>query len=206
MFRYRCFVSLAFVGWLSAAVAGLAVMWTYEARPGLAAEAPARWPGESTLPFDRAKQTMLVWIHPRCPCTHATVSELDRLLTHLPNNVSCRVVISQPRGCDESFLQTSLTSTIGRLSRAELIVDRDQIEAKRFGVSTSGQVLLYDRDARLTFAGGITASRGHEGDNQGTATLRKLFREQKHSPACCQGNAVYGCDLFGAVDDPDPST
>ena len=205
MFRNRYFLSLAFVGWLSAAVAGMAVMWTYQARPGLGADAPARWPGESTLPFDRAKQTLLVWIHPRCPCTHATVRELDRLLTHLPGDVNCRVVISQPPGCDESFLQTSLTSTVGRLSRAEVIVDRDQIEAKRFGVSTSGQVLLYDRDARLTFAGGITASRGHEGDNRGTAAIREIFRAAQ-SPACCQGNAVYGCDLFGAADDPDPST
>ncbi len=39
------------------------------------------------------------------------------------------------------------------------------------GSSTSGQVLLYDPSGRLAFSGGITAARGHVGDNAGSDAI-----------------------------------
>jgi hypothetical protein len=42
-------------------------------------------------------------------------------------------------------------------------------------VSTSGHVLLYDAGGRLTFSGGITASRGQRGDRYGrNAVLARI--------------------------------
>lgn len=42
---------------------------------------------------------------------------------------------------------------------------------RRFGAYTSGQVMLYDTDRRLAFNGGITGSRGHEGNNKGRQAI-----------------------------------
>ena len=49
----------------------------------------------------------------------------------------------------------------------EVVSDEDDAQSAAFGAAVSGQTLLYDREGRLIFSGGITAARGHAGDNAG---------------------------------------
>jgi len=75
----------------------------------------------------------------------------------------------------------------------QVMRDDDGVEAARFGAATSGQVILYDRDGGLLFTGGITASRGHAGDNDGRNAIVSLLgrgRETRHS------SPVFGCSLL----------
>ena len=71
-------------------------------------------------------------------------------------------------------------------------LDAEGAERRRFGIHTSGQVLVYDAAGRLAFAGGVTAARGHEGPNPGQAALTALLRDG--SPASSNW-AVFGCPL-----------
>ncbi len=73
------------------------------------------------------------------------------------------------------------------------------MEAGRFGVKGSGHVLLYQPSGRLVFSGGITPSRGHEGDNPGRAAVISLVL-QGRSPV--NRTPVYGCPL---LEPPAPS-
>ena len=66
-------------------------------------------------------------------------------------------------------------------------------EARRFGVSTSGQTLLYDNAGALLFAGGITGARAHQGDNDGRRSIVALLNRE--TPARTATN-VFGCSLF----------
>ena len=72
-------------------------------------------------------------------------------------------------------------------------LDEGGVEASRFGAATSGQAILYDGDGRLVFSGGITAARGHFGDNAGSQALARLLIDgmpsRPHTP-------VFGCALF----------
>ena len=43
--------------------------------------------------------------------------------------------------------------------------------AAQFHANTSGEVLVYDRLGKLCFHGGITAARGHAGDNLGESAV-----------------------------------
>ncbi len=65
-------------------------------------------------------------------------------------------------------------------------------EARRFGMATSGHVLLYDPEGRRIFSGGITPARGHRGDNRGRqAVLDRILGTERgiaESP-------VFGCAL-----------
>jgi hypothetical protein len=72
--------------------------------------------------------------------------------------------------------------------------DEGGVEAKRFGVATSGHVLLFDRAGRLLFSGGITPARGHEGDSLGRdALIERLAGTRTISgPAT---SPVFGCPL-----------
>lgn len=180
----------------------MAVLWSYQAKPGAAAAAPVKWPSGSQISTEASQPTLLVWIHPRCPCTRATIRELERLLVHLPDELDCQVVVTQPAGCENQFIETDLTRAARRLPGVTVVVDQQQTEAKRFGVGTSGQTLLYGADRSLLFSGGITAGRGHEGDSLGATSIKKMLAEGTPAlgmePAsveadCC---SVYGCGLF----------
>ena len=57
-------------------------------------------------------------------------------------------------------------------------------------------LVLYDRDARLAFSGGMTASRGHEGDSHGrSAVTRLVLTGASHRSRA----PVYGCPLQSAA-------
>ncbi len=65
--------------------------------------------------------------------------------------------------------------------------------SRRFGVLTSGHVLVYDQSGRLRYSGGITPARGHRGENFGrNAVLAALGGER----AECPGVPPFGCPLF----------
>jgi hypothetical protein len=69
-------------------------------------------------------------------------------------------------------------------------------EAKLFGAKTSGDVLLFGANGKLIFAGGITASRGHEGDNPGAdAMLKALGESRRNKVSTTTATPVFGCSL-----------
>lgn len=75
----------------------------------------------------------------------------------------------------------------------KLDVDNDAAEARLFGSQTSGQVMLYDINGQLLFKGGITASRGHSGDNDGRRAIVSLLTQRSEDRA---ETPVFGCPLF----------
>ena len=60
-------------------------------------------------------------------------------------------------------------------------------------MATSGHALLFDRDGRLLFRGGITPARGHEGDNFGASAIAARLAGR---PARAEA-PVFGCPIAG---------
>ena len=83
--------------------------------------------------------------------------------------------------------------TAAAIPGVTLVRDEDGREARRFGGATSGQALLYDGEGALRFAGGITGSRSHAGDNTGRRSLVALLSGTEPEQAA---TSVYGCPLF----------
>ena len=77
--------------------------------------------------------------------------------------------------------------------------DDDGREARLFHAETSGHTALYGAQGQLIFDGGITVSRGHEGDNDGTEAILALLHDK--TPDRAQ-TPVYGCLIL----QPDPKT
>ncbi|MDP9115261.1 MAG: RedB protein, partial [Acidobacteriota bacterium] len=65
-------------------------------------------------------------------------------------------------------------------------------EAKRFGATTSGSVLLYSSKGELLFAGGVTASRGHVGENFGLSRLQAALQTGHPDDLL---SPIFGCGL-----------
>jgi hypothetical protein len=72
-----------------------------------------------------------------------------------------------------------------------LSFDGDGSESRRFGSHTSGDVLIYGADGKLAFCGGITAGRGHRGEN--------LAADAAKLAATGQGNNTVKMPVFGCA-------
>lgn len=186
------------IGWVAVSIWGLAVgsgfvlLTTYQNAPGTPAQAPATWPADSQIEPASQQATLLVFVHPHCPCTDATMEELARLMRHVQGRVRTRAVFLQPESFGADWARTSLWRRAESIAGVVPRRDRAGRETDRFGVATSGQVLLYGADGALRFQGGITAGRGHEGDNAGRAALRALLTGNR--PAKNQ-TFVFGCSM-----------
>ena len=188
--------------WASAVLAGMVGTVRYETRPGptaagAAAGAPAQWPATVHLSRDAHRPTLVMSLHPHCPCSRASVHELEMLMSRADARVSAHVLFVQPNGAPNDWLNTDLWNDARAIPRMSVEVDSNGSDSAALGATTSGQVVMYDANGNLQFAGGITDGRGHEGDNAGVDAILALLRDQK---ASTNSTPVYGCPLCGASD------
>ena len=95
--------AVAGISWLVAVAAGLAVLWSYENAPGIPATPPDHWPAASSLRRLPGVATLVMLVHPRCPCSRASLEELDRLMAHIPGVLLAHVVFVKPAGLPEDW-------------------------------------------------------------------------------------------------------
>ncbi|HEV7281811.1 MAG TPA: hypothetical protein VGN57_16540 [Pirellulaceae bacterium] len=189
----------AFLGWCIAAPG----VWLWMSGYGFTtyavtdASAPEKWPQESGLERAIDRPTLLFFVHPRCPCTRASIRQLEMLLGGSELTPRQRpkliAVATLPADAAEDWRSTTAMEDISQLPNALVNWDVGGIEASRFGAVTSGTILLYDADGARVFAGGITASRGHEGPNVGCDRLAAALRHNDRSLP--EPTPVFGCRL-----------
>jgi hypothetical protein len=151
------------------------------------------FPRSSAVLLVTDKLTLVFFAHPHCPCTRASLHELDGLLAETQNRVSVTVVFTIPDGVPAHWEEGDLWKSATRIPGLRVIRDQGGGEAHRFDVEGSGHVLLYAPSGKLLFSGGITASRGHEGDNLGRSAIVSFILDG-HSPV--SHTPVFGCSLL----------
>jgi hypothetical protein len=179
--------------WLVLLGIGFLMLWQYGMRPGEAATVPGVWPDQVTLPRSSQTNTLLMFVHPWCPCTRASVNELARLQPLVQDRVQMFVVVLDPEGGNFDWRQAAVVKRASTISGAQLICDQHGKIARSFGVTTSGAVVLYDSAGKLLFHGGLTGSRGYEGDSLGRAEILARLHGDRDVPHCPD---VFGCPLF----------
>ena len=193
---------LAAAVWLAAVGFCMALIQQYSVTPGDAGTPPAHWPAESRIPLDPKLPTLVLFAHPHCPCTRATMGELDLLMARVQGRAKVQVWFLKPDGTAESWTNTDLWSSAAAIPGVTVQEDRSGREANLFHAETSGQTLLYHPDGHLMFQGGITIARGHAGDNPGRSALYNLLTDhQVNEPLASEALAqiktpVFGCSLF----------
>lgn len=188
---FRPALLLVFCLWLGLGAGGYTWLVRYSSTVGETSPAPR------TLPFPRATDTasarpqLLLALHPRCPCSLATVRELAKILTRAPNAGDVTVLMYKPASEPDSWLQGALFDECRRMN-CQIRPDPDGNLAASLGSLTSGQVLLYAADGTLRYQGGITISRGHEGDNAGEGAVTEILRGSR---ALHGSMPVFGCPI-----------
>jgi glyoxylase-like metal-dependent hydrolase (beta-lactamase superfamily II) len=132
-----------------------------------------------------------MFVHPRCPCSRASLAELREIMAQANGRLNAFVLFLRPQGTADVWEHTATWAAAQDIPGVAVRVDRDGAEAARFGAATSGHTVLYNAEGRLLFAGGITAARGHVGDNSGRQSVLALLDNKSAAPA----HLVYGCRL-----------
>lgn len=189
----------ALVLWSASLSVGFNILFSYEARPGPKTSTPQQWPSESALQFDRSRANLLLFVHPHCPCSRATIAEVAKLLTRYAGKLDVQIMMYKPAALTVNWTQTDLWDGAAKLPGVRLKIDQDGTEATRFHALISGQTLLYDSRGHLLFAGGITQGRGHVGANRGSEAIAVLLDSGNIQPV---STPVFGCYLHGQVQSP----
>lgn len=151
------------------------------------------WPASSRLEHDSKKFTLVTFIHPHCPCSRASLHELCKIMSRAYKNINCQVVFLKPEEFESGWEKTDLFQTAKTIPGVKCLIDKNGDEAMNFSARTSGQVFMYDSKGKLVYSGGITGSRGHEGDNPGQLSIEALAMNKESKNSC---SPVFGCPLF----------
>lgn len=194
LYLYEKTMGRSFTIWLMSIVIATGALWAYEKTPGPIGSQPMNWPTNSLLHQRKGAGVVLLFVHPQCPCSAATLKNFDALPK--PEHFDFSVVFTMPIDAEDTWKETSNVRLASRIPSCQVYFDQNGTITKQFGVSTSGHCLAYDSDHVLRFTGGLTVSRGHEGDNQGMTGLSDVLAltttPQSAHPA---SYPIYGCPL-----------
>lgn len=208
---------------------GFHSLMLYKGRAGNSHPTPNTWPTNVLLALANDKPTVVMFAHPQCPCTKASLGELESLLSKANNRIEAFIIFYRPvesgdvgvfhriqanreggisesdarnvpeRPSDRTPFESWTNTPSIRIAKAipgiRLRFDPNGIVSKRFGAETSGHTVVYSPGGHLLFSGGITASRGHLGDNVGFETVLNLVNGNS-ALVKPTSTPIFGCELF----------
>ena len=125
------------------------------------------------------------------------MAELAKIMARTAGRLRAYVVFISPSTVNPEWGDTELRKTASQIPGVTVITDQGGETARRFGGETSGHTFLFDRSGRCVFSGGITAFRGHAGDNLGeTAIVARINGDS----AATNSTLVFGCALNNEKD------
>ncbi len=193
MKRWKLFLLIA--AWFVGIAAALHALMIYKGTSGTAGKTPESWQKNELVALSSEKPLLLMFAHPRCPCTRASLGELEQLVAQAKDRFEPVVLFYEPQQDSEAWTKTSLIQAAQSVPGVRVILDKEGFVAKQFGVETSGHTVIYNSDGRLLFSGGITGARGHQGENAGFDSVLKVVNNAAVSSSP-QKTKVFGCELF----------
>ena len=131
--------------WLTSTAVGFGLWQEYEATPGAA-------PAASQVLAATEHPRVVVYLHPRCPCSRATLDELALVLEQ-HRDAEVEIVFVRPPGVEAGWELGELWDRASALSGVRIRVDMDGTEAKAAGAATSGTVIYSNEAGRSALSG-----------------------------------------------------
>ena len=117
---------------------------------GSAASPIHRWPATSQLVRDPGRPTLIMFVHPHCPCSRATLAELDRLLSPRRDRVAVRIVMVRPSGFEAGCGTVRPWPAARADRRSEVLTTRMASKRDDFGANFRRDHVVHSRrPARL---------------------------------------------------------
>lgn len=177
---------LFLVLWAGLIAAGFGAAWKYETVSGRASTLAYRPEGAG------ASRRLTMFVHPECPCTHASLLGIRSLIAEGLDPSSVEIVVVGDKASVASLRRSKNAMEAQTIPGVQVTYDPDGSIADKFGASTSGQVFLFGEDGAVLFRGGITDLRGHEGPSVGLESLRQALHGQTPE---VRETRVLGCEF-----------
>jgi hypothetical protein len=178
--------------WITAVGIGMWSLMAFDTTPGGSGLTSATWPSGTSTVFHAGRINLVMFAHPNCPCTRASLGELGEIMVRSKGLISARVLFYQPTKRPADWGKDDLSGLARALPQVTVQDDIDGMEAARFGATTSGYTVVYDVYGKLQFRGGITRARGQVGASAGRQIILSLLNQTQVT----EGEApVFGCAL-----------
>ncbi len=193
-------VRLAIVGcaWLGTICAGFVWLGLSDAQPGSRGAPPVQLAAVPELQADSGLVSLTCFIHPQCPCTRATLRDLERVATHVRETAQLRVVVAYPSDHPE-WMSTATVAFASTISGVRIVPDPGGLLTAACGVKTSGHTLIYGPEGDLRYSGGLVPLRNHEGNAETRDCVLQVIESQPKRPV---QTPAFGCPMYLAA----PST
>src|SRR5579859_596498 len=89
--------------WLASVIAGMSMLRTYSLTPSVAGTPGLRWPVASQIVPRAGYLTLVMAIHPHCPCSRASIGELAILMAQNHRRLAASVIFVEPPGFGASW-------------------------------------------------------------------------------------------------------
>jgi hypothetical protein len=190
----RCFTWTLVAVWSAAVATGMGLLAAYANNPGKWSPAPAAIGDDATS----ARSRLFMFLHPRCPCSVASVNELARIMSRCGAHLDATVYFVRPESQPADWENGTLRNLASLIPGVSVKSDVGGSVAGQFHANTSGEVFVYDCQGKLRFHGGITSARGHAGDNLGESTVIAIALGGKSN---VERSPVFGCPFRAEVAD-----
>jgi hypothetical protein len=192
----RCFTWTLVAVWSAAVATGMGLLAVYANNPGKWSPAPAAI-GHSDDAMS-ARHRLYMFLHPRCPCSVASVNELARIMSRCAAQLDATVYFVRPESQGADWESGTLRNLASSIPGVNVKSDVGGSVAGQFHANTSGEVFVYDCRGKLRFHGGITSARGHAGDNLGESAVISIALGGKSN---VERSPVFGCPFRAEVAD-----
>lgn len=132
--RAIVWIAFAVAGWYGISAYGL------NGDPQATTSIVSQWPVDSTIVRLTELLTLVLFLHPKCPCSRATVGELERLPLLIPSDAlpDVCVVAAAPRATGDLWWSSPFLDRIARLPNARTGGrDPGGVETDLFGESAA---------------------------------------------------------------------
>jgi hypothetical protein len=185
--------------WLLSALAAFSYINRYSTRPGAVGELPPRSEIQRIL-SNNDQTSIILFVHPKCVCSDATVDELKDLLSQFEKKQQPQVYVQFYYPADKTpewAKESDLYKKLSLFKDWHLRLDQAGGQAFAWGAMTSGYAIMVNKQGNVIFNGGLTVTRGHRGENIGKSGLKKAISFYSElSPDTPLQGPTFGCSLF----------
>src|SRR5687767_119806 len=96
--RKKLVIAMLVCGWLAASGWGMWRLASYSLASGAQEVPSAQWPPGAATERNPTGFTVVITLHPECPCSEATVEELDGIIAHGAGRLQARLLFVELPG------------------------------------------------------------------------------------------------------------
>lgn len=191
--RKKIIISVIISIWVGSIIWSTKAMLIFQFTPGKMGKVFNDFPQKSKLVLDQTLPTLILFLHPKCTCSKASVEEIKIIKSSIKKEFKLIAVV-QTASLKLTDELEKLKEELSTLPHSTIVNDSYSFETNLFSVKTSGQIYIYSSFGELIYTGGSTSSRGTSSPSELRRTIASILETNK-KPHQLITKSIYGCEM-----------